>query len=69
MFESYWAGIETLHPNSLGKLSFDHSGKAQMFQIDLTNEDFKQVRLVLLPASKRVPGDNVKIYANYGFGN
>ena len=40
-----------------------------MFHMDLTKEEFKQVRLVLLPTSKRVPGDNVKIYGNYGFGN
>lgn len=59
--------MDTLIPNDIKKFLFNDKNKAQIYHMDLTNEEFKEVRIVLVPETRRVSGDNIKIYGNYGF--
>ena len=63
---SYWGNFEHIQPHQEIELMPDHKNTKQLFQLELKDFQFEQVRIVLRPETLRSEGDKLRIYANLG---
>ena len=66
MLYPYWANVEHLKPDSKIKFKFTEEDPTQLFHLNLKDETYEQIRIVLKPETHRVTYDNVKIYVTLG---
>ena len=45
---------------------FSEKEQRQVYHLDLSGKEFKELRIIIKPTTRRYPFDNIKMYGTYG---
>ena len=65
-FKSYWSETYPVVPGKPLKIDFEHEAYAKLFSLDLTNQVFKEVRILLQAETFLAGTTPIRMFANYG---
>lgn len=64
--ETYWSNAYPLHLNKPLVMDFEVDAYAKLFRLDMTNKNFKEVRILLTTKTVLESDSPIHLYANFG---
>lgn len=62
----YWSNLEHINPGQEVKFIFSEKEQRQLYHLELEGKEFKELRIVIRPTTRRYPFDKVTMYGKYG---
>lgn len=63
---TYWSDLEHISVGSEVRFMFSKTDKRQIYHLELEGQEFKELRIVIKPETRRFAFDKIKMYGTYG---
>lgn len=63
---TYWSDLEHINLNEELRFMFSENEQKQIYHLELEGQEFKELRILIKPETRRYPFDKVKMYGTFG---